>query len=343
MNKREIYKTWKSEDRSNQRSTELAQHKAIQNNNISTTAIVAGIPSVIASGVVNPYVTSQIAKTLAPIAAYEILNNEASKTGHPSVEHKIVNDIVGDNINDNIKESIVTTMAFIPTFISPSKIVTKLTPKQQSFWAGLTRGWMQYGDAWADERFAKHVANRSAKTRVTRYAPDIDQIIDDKAIRNDLKPGRHPYRLQQEGDKWFAYIQPEHRSDATYAGARAAAESALVKGTGSWDDNSVFIPKELMTLFEKGKQESPLKAMSSIMASKVTSGVKSQYNQITDPEIYKVVREGWNRGIWNSAGGRWTFDEFYAKNKPAIKKLLYRVPVVTGAGVLATQNEKGDQ
>jgi hypothetical protein len=51
-----------------------------------------------------------------------------------------VNDIVGDNINDNIKESIVTTMALIPTFISPSKIVTKLTPKQQSFWAGLTRG-----------------------------------------------------------------------------------------------------------------------------------------------------------------------------------------------------------
>lgn len=94
---------------------------------------MAGIPTIIASGAANPYVATQVAKTLAPIAAYEILNNEAAKTGHTSVEDKIIDDIIGNYISDAAKESIVTSVAFVPALASPGKIATKLTPKQQSF------------------------------------------------------------------------------------------------------------------------------------------------------------------------------------------------------------------
>jgi hypothetical protein len=62
------------------------------------------------------------------------------------------------------------------------------------------------------------------------------------------------------------------------------------------------------------------------MALKSVSGIDSAFDTVTDAEIYKLAREGWNRGIWNSRNGKWNFDDFWNKNKYAITQLFKRVP-----------------
>lgn len=202
-----------------------------------------------------------------------------------------------------------------------------LTPKQKSFWSGATKGFLQYSGLSADSKAAKLVVNNTPGAyKTTEYIPDIEQIITSKNIRNDLRHSNHPYRYQREGNTWYVYMQEGHRADPIYAGARMSAESALAALTKSLDANSVYIPRELLTLFSPDQQQSAFKAMANLMALKSVSGVDSAFDAITNAEIYKLAREGWNRGIWNSRNGEWNFDDFWNKNKYAITQLFKRVP-----------------
>jgi hypothetical protein len=71
-----------------------------------------------------------------------------------------------------------------------------------------------------------------------------------------------------------------------------SAEGALAQLTRSLDANSVYIPRELLTLFSPDQQQSAFKAMSGLMALKSVSGIDSAFDTVTDAEIYKLAREG---------------------------------------------------
>lgn len=348
MDRQEVYKRWASGKKSSPQednNKQLAQMELNKRQNLATAATVLGLPAAgIALSSASPYIIGQLAKTIAPMGAYEALNRTAQKEGHQSAEHKIVNDVFGKALpNDKVKGALATVLSFVSGIGTPKRTLNSLTSKQKEFWYGLSKGWLQYEDAAKNPKFKQYVMNNRFQNRGPSFKPDVNQIIMDKAIFDDTKKGSHPFRLSKTSRGWVAYINPDHPADPVYSGAKAAAEGALVNGTETWIGKSVFIPDNLKSLFNPDKQEDPLKTLASVMAAKVTSGVKSAYNEITDPEIYKVAQEGWKRGIWNSLGGKWNFDEFYKQNKSDLKKLLYRTPVVTGAGVLAIQNEKGDQ
>lgn len=272
-------------------------------------------------------------------------------------------DTIVDGNTDNFKKNLGTNLAFdilgkgmgdlfnyaknidphILRFVH-SDVPNTLTTKQRGFWSGLTKGYLHYSDVPYDQKFIQLVKQGDPrKFKPSRFIPEVEDVVLNKSIRDDLRKSVHPYRYMWDKDGWKVYINPNHRADPTYAGARMAAEGFLAKGTGSLDPNSVHIPRNLITLMSPEKQQNAFKAMASLMATKVVSGVKSSYDAISDLDIKKVVEEGWKRGIWNSNNGAWSFKEFFDKNKDDIRRLMYRVPAVVGAGTVVTQKTKGDQ
>ena len=117
MERNKIYQNWKSGERLSEEHKELAQHKAIQKNNLATTAVIAGVPLVVGAAASNPYVATQAFKTiLAPTLAYETINEAAKRDGHDSVEQGIVNTLGGNNLPSNVKNQISTVLSILPRF-----------------------------------------------------------------------------------------------------------------------------------------------------------------------------------------------------------------------------------
>ena len=91
--------------------------------------------------------------------------------------------------------------------------------------------------------------------------------------------------------------------------------------------------------------------MASLMALKRNLGIEGSFENISDSDIQKVFKLGWDKGLWaprkypGQFGTRVseTSTDFWKRNQSAIKGLIKSVPVVAGAGALAIQNEKGDQ
>ena len=312
---------------------------------IGTAAAVPFVASE-ASLAFTPYVATQASKVLLPALAYEVIDTTAKKGGHDSAEHAVLDTALGNSVSKETKDVIAPLLSFaIPS--APTKkvvgIAERLTPKAKDFYRGLAKGFFQYDNIEKDSRFLSKVLNRGKHREITKNIPNIQQILENKAIVNDFKPSNHTYHWWQGADgKWTIYLNADNPNDPTFAGAKAAAEAALAKGTGSMDGASVFIPRELQTLFNPHNEPNNLKRVSQVMASKITTGVESRFDDITEEEMKKVAAEGWKRKIWNPANAD-SFEEWWRKNNIDIKKLLKRVPVVTGVGILAAQNEKGDQ
>lgn len=347
MIRTDIYKNWKEGNRPTESDVEIAKRDAIKRNNIATTAAVVGIP-LIASRLADPYILSQLYKFAIPTAAYATANSASQKMGYESVEDGVVQNVFGNSLSENEKNDIATALAFTPFSISKSAptITKTLGELTDDFYKGAKSAYDHYATRLNSFSTRQRIKNKNFDKQ-QRFVPEMFKR---ESIVHIPEEKGHTYKffVDPKNMETSVHLKTFSGKDMKYAGNKAGSEIALMNAMGSSDPRSVFIPRHQQMLM---KSDDNFNNMASLMALKRNLGIEDAFENISDQDVQKVFRLGWDKGLWTPkrTSGQFgsrvseTVEEFWKRNQNNIKGLIKSVPVITGAGVLAIQNEKGDQ
>lgn len=342
-----IYKKWKEGARPTEQQVEMAQRDAIKRNNMATIAAVVGTP-LIASRLADPYILSQLYKFAIPTAAYATANSASQKMGYESVEDGVVQNVFGNNLSEDAKNGIATALAFTPFSISKSAptITKTLGELTDDFYKGAKNAYDHYAPRLNSFSTRQRIKNKNFDKQ-QRFVPEMFKR---ESIVHIPEEKGHTYKffVDPKNMETSVHLKTFSGKDMGYAGNKAGSEIALMNAIGNSDPRSVFIPRHHQMLM---KSDDNFNNMASLMALKRNLGIEGAFENISDQDVQKVFRLGWDKGLWapKRTPGQFgssvseTVGEFWKRNQNNIKGLIKSVPVITGAGVLSTQNEKGDQ